>query len=179
MIQTNKQNTALETITILGVGNILMSDEGFGVRVVEYLLANYRFPPSVELLDGGTSGIYLAPVIENSRRLLIIDVLSMKGPAGEIHLLSGDDLRGAGLQISVSPHQVGLLEIIDICRLRDKAPEEIKIIGIIPQDLDLRLELSPTLRDKIKVVAGMIIKQIEEWTNARVIPGSGPAQPTP
>ncbi len=169
----------METITILGVGNILMSDEGFGVRVVEHLLAAYRFPPRVELLDGGTSGIYLAPVIEDSRRLLIIDVLNMEGPAGEIHLLSGDDLRGAGLQVSVSPHQVGLLEIIDLCRLRDKAPDEIKIIGIIPQDLDLSLELSPTLRAKVKPVADMVIKQIEEWTNARVIPGSGAAHPAP
>ncbi len=175
----NKQNNAIETITTLGVGNILMSDEGFGVRVVEYLLADYRFPPGVELLDGGTSGIYLAPVIEDSRRLLIIDVLNMKGPAGEIHLLSGADLRGAGLQISVSPHQVGLLEIIDLCRLRDKAPDEIKIIGIIPQDLHLSLELSPVMRDKVKTVADLVIKQIEEWTNARVIPGSGPAEPTP
>ncbi len=175
----NKQNTAMETITILGVGNILMSDEGFGVRVVEYLQADYHFPPGVELMDGGTSGIYLAPVIEDSRRLLIIDVLNMEGLAGEIHFLSGDDLRGAGLQISMSPHQVGLLEIIDLCRLRDKAPAEIRIIGIIPQNLNLSLELSPTLRAKVKPLADMVIKQIEEWTNARVIPGSGPAHPAP
>jgi hydrogenase maturation protease len=175
----NKQKNTTKIITILGVGNILMSDEGFGVRVVEYLQADYHFPAGVELLDGGTSGIYLAPVIEDSRCLLIIDVLNMKGPAGEIHLLAGDELRGAGLQTSMSPHQAGLLEIIDLCRLRDKAPDEIKIIGIIPQDLSLSLELSPTLRDKVKTVADIVIKQIEEWTNARVIPGSGPAQPTP
>ncbi len=174
-----EQNTTIKVITILGVGNILMSDEGFGVRVVEYLQANYHFPPGIELMDGGTSGIYLAPVIEDSRRLLIIDVLNMEGPAGGIHLLSADEMRGAGLQISVSPHQVGLLEIIDLCRLRDKAPAEIRIIGIIPQDLNLSLELSPTLRAKVKPVADMVIKQIEEWTNARVIPGPGSAHPAP
>lgn len=174
-----EQNTTTNAITILGVGNILMSDEGFGVRVVEYLQANYHFPPGVELMDGGTSGIYLAPVIEDSRRLLIIDVLNMEGPAGEIHLLAGDDLSGAGLQISMSPHQVGLLEIIDLCRLRDKAPAEIRIIGIIAQDQSLSLELSPTLRAKVKPLADMVIQQIEEWTNARVIPGPGPAHSAP
>ena len=162
--------TPTGTITVLGVGNVLMGDEGFGVRAVEYLRKNHRFPPSVEVMDGGTSGVYLAPVIEDSRRLLIIDALEMDGAAGEIHQLSLDDLRGAGLQGRISPHQVGLLEIIDLCRLRDKAPEVIKVIGIIPQEMSLGLELSPAAAGQLQPVAKLVAGQIEEWTGETLTP---------
>ncbi|NOX24549.1 MAG: hydrogenase maturation protease, partial [Deltaproteobacteria bacterium] len=87
--------------------------------------------------------------------------------AGEIHHLDGCDLTGAGLQLRLSPHQVGLLEIIDICRLRGKVPAEIKVIGIIPDKVELGLELSPVLRDKIRPVSQLVIRQIEEWLNPR------------
>ncbi len=160
-------------ITVMGVGNTLMSDEGFGPQLIDYMQANFTMPPEVNLMDGGTSGIYLAPTVEDSRRLLVIDILAMDGNPGEIHQINGADIRGAGLQLRMSPHQVGLLEIIDICRLRGKVPEEIKFIGIIPAKVELGLELSPTLQNRLNDVSKLVIKQIEEWSNARVIPSSG------
>jgi len=168
----------LNMITILGVGNLLMRDEGFGPQLIMHLQDNYTMPSGVDLVDGGTSGIYLAPIVEDSRRLLVIDVLAMDGAAGEIHHFDGCDLGGAGLQLRMSPHQVGLLEIIDICRLRGRVPEEIKVIGIIPEKVELGLELSPLLQNKIGAISQLVIQQIEEWTNARVVAGPELAEPT-
>jgi hydrogenase maturation protease len=162
-------------ITVLGVGNLLMRDEGFGPQLISYLQANYTMPAGVDLVDGGTSGIYLAPTVEDSEKLLVIDALAMDGPAGEIHQIDGCDLNGAGLQLRMSPHQVGLLEIMDICRLRGHIPAEVKFIGIIPAKVELGMELSPALQDKIEPVSQLVIRQIEEWTDARVISGSEPA----
>ncbi len=166
-------------ITILGVGNLLMRDEGFGPQLITHLQANFTFPDNVDLVDGGTSGIYLAPIVEDSRCLLVIDALAMAGEAGDIHHFNGGDINGPGRKLRMSPHQVGLLEIIDICRLREQVPDEIKFIGIIPDRVELGLELSPILQDKISTVSQLVIQQIEDWTNARVIPGPESPAPTP
>jgi len=166
-------------ITVLGIGNILMRDEGFGVHLINHLNEHYTMPPGISLLDGGTSGIYLAPIVQDCRRLLVVDVMAMEGKPGEIHRFKGADLKGAGLQLSMSPHQVGLLEILDICRLHDQVPEEVEFIGVIPGAVELGLELSPALQSRIEPVAELVLKQIEEWTNARVISGPGVAVSAP
>ena len=150
-----------------------MSDEGFGVHLINHLNENYTMPPGISLLDGGTSGIYLTPTVQDCRCLLVIDVVDMKGEPGEIHRFKGADLKGAGLQLHMSPHQIGLLEILDICRLHGQEPEEVEFIGVIPDAVELGVELSPVLLSRIKPVAEMVLEKIEEWTNARVIPGAG------
>ena len=166
-------------ITILGIGNMLMRDEGFGVHLINHLMNHYTFPPEINLLDGGTSGIYLAPIVQDSRRLLVIDVVAMKGEPGEIFHFKGADLNSAGLQLHMSPHQMGLLEVLDICHLHGQEPEEVNFIGVIPAEVELGLELSPILQDRIEPIAKLVLKQIEEWTNARVLPSPRIAAPAP
>ncbi len=153
----------LSPIGILGVGNLLLSDEGFGVHFIRYLNSRYTLPDQVAILDGGTSGIMLAPFIEDVRLLYVIDTVAVAAEPGSIHCFSEDDVRAGNIQARMSPHQVGLLEILDICRLRDKAPERVRMITVVPADLGTGIDLSARLRPKLAevmaVLAGLLARE--------------------
>jgi hydrogenase maturation protease len=161
-------------IGILGIGNLLLGDEGFGVHVIRYLEKHWLFPEEVRLMDGGTAGIYMAPFLEDVDRLIVVDVVAGDGPPGAISLFSGEDLRGANVQLRMSPHQLGLLEVMEICRLRDQAPAEVQFIGVAPAQIETGIELSALLSDRVAEVAAMILNTLEEeGVHARNIPGAG------
>lgn len=143
-------------IGILGVGNLLLSDEGFGVHFIRYLNRRYTLPERVSILDGGTSGIMLAPFIEDVRLLYVIDTVAVEAEPGSIHCFSEDDVRAGNIQARMSPHQVGLLEILDICRLRDKAPARVRMITVVPADLSTGIDLSARLRPKLAEVMAVL-----------------------
>ncbi len=147
-------------IGILGVGNLLMADEGFGVHCIDRLRENYIFPDNVELLDGGTAGIMLAPFIEDKDILFVIDVVNLRGKAGSIHEFSHNDVTSGNIQSRMSPHQVGLLEILDLCRLREKAPERVEMITVIPADLSTRIGLSENLGPKIDKIIAILLEKL-------------------
>ena len=145
---------------ILGIGNLLLGDEGFGVHVIRYLEDHCSFPDHVRLLDGGTAGIYMAPFFEEIDRLIVIDVVRLDGPAGSIHRFNADDLKGAQVQLRMSPHQLGILEVLEICRLRDQAPEEVEFIGVVPAEMETGMELSAPLAASVEEVAHIIEKEV-------------------
>jgi hydrogenase maturation protease len=127
-------------------------------------------------MDGGTAGIYMAPFLEDVDQLFVVDVVAWDGPPGTIHVFSGEDLRGANVQMRMSPHQLGLLEVMEICRLREQAPEEVRFIGVVPAVMETGMELSALLADTVVEVAEMIRSTLEkEGIHARNIPGSGAA----
>ncbi|MBC8208174.1 MAG: HyaD/HybD family hydrogenase maturation endopeptidase [Desulfobulbaceae bacterium] len=146
---------------ILGIGNLLLSDEGFGVHVVRSLEENYQFPESVDLLDAGTAGIYLAPFLEEHDTVLVIDVIAMTAAPGSIHWFKGDELRASGAHGRMSPHQLGFLEILDICRLRNAAPAELEFYCAVPEDLNGGLELSDTVAPQVAKVCQQIVRRLE------------------
>ncbi|MCB2182493.1 MAG: HyaD/HybD family hydrogenase maturation endopeptidase [Desulfobulbaceae bacterium] len=147
---------------VLGIGNLLLKDEGFGVHVIRYLEENYRLPEEVLLQDGGTAGIYMAPFLEEVDNLIVVDVIGVDAPAGTVHRYNGEELRGANLQMSMSPHQLGLLEILEICKLRDQEPEHVEFIGIVPAEIDTWVGLSDTLSGKEIEVAEMVVAMLCE-----------------
>lgn len=149
-------------IGILGVGNLLLTDEGFGIHFIERLQKEYVFPPSIELLDGGTAGIMLAPFMETKDILFVIDVVNLKDEPGTIHFFSDQDVRSGNIQTRMSPHQVGLLEILDLCRLRDKAPERVEMLTVVPGDLSTRIGLSPPLIPALDEVMDTLLHKLNE-----------------
>jgi len=151
-----------EKIGILGVGNLLLADEGFGVHCIEQLQDRYVYPPEIELLDGGTAGIMLAPFMEDKDILLVIDVVDLQDTPGTVHLFSDQDIRAGAPHTRMSPHQVGLLEILDLCRLRDKAPRSVEMFAVVPDDLSTRIGLSPRLAETLDTVVEMIIRRLNE-----------------
>jgi len=143
-------------IGILGLGNLLLSDEGFGVHFINYLNDNYQVPDHVDVLDGGTAGIMMAPFIEDVDILYVIDTVALQAEPGTIRHYTDKDVQAGNLQARMSPHQVGLLDILDLCRIRETAPELTEMITVVPEDLRTCIGLSPKLEAKLAVVMDML-----------------------
>ena len=126
-----------QQIGILGLGNLLLRDEGFGVHFINYLTDHYEIPAHVAVLDGGTAGIMMAPFIEDADILYVIDTVALRDqPPGSIHHFSDQDIQAGNIHARMSPHQVGLLEILDLCRIRETAPLQTEMITVVPEDLE-------------------------------------------
>ena len=150
---------AQKKIGLIGVGNLLLSDEGFGIHLIRHIADNFSTPSNVEIVDAGTAGIYLAPIFETTDPILIIDTVMLDEEPGTIRCFGIEDLNSKAISSRMSPHQVGFLEILDICRLRGKAPEQVELIGVVPEDLSPGTELSPTLERQLDKVTGLV----SEW----------------
>ncbi|MBW1634922.1 MAG: HyaD/HybD family hydrogenase maturation endopeptidase [Deltaproteobacteria bacterium] len=149
-------------IGIAGIGNLLLRDEGFGVHVVKYLQDNYLFPENVDIQDIGTAGIYMAPFLEECDPVLVIDVVDIEGDPGSFHFFTLDDVKAGNFQMRMSPHQLGLLEILEVCKLRDSAPENIEFYTVIPLELTDSIELSDIVDRRKVEVAEMILNRLHE-----------------
>ena len=132
---------------VLGIGNVLWADEGFGVRVVEALHAGWSFPDEVRFMDGGTQGMYLLPHVQSARRLLVFDAIDYRLAPGMIHVVRDGDIPsylGVG---KMSPHQSGFQEVLAIAQVMGQAPESAALVGVQPEVLaDFGGSLSPRVR---------------------------------
>jgi hydrogenase maturation protease len=147
---------------VLGVGNILLQDEGVGVRVVEHLQQHYSFADSVELLDGGTLGLDLINYLEELDNLLVLDAVNHgQSPGSFIRLV--DDEIPALLQQKMSPHQIGLSDILSVARLRDMLPKQVVLLGVQPAAIQTGLELSPTVQACVGTLVEQVLQQLEAW----------------
>ncbi len=145
---------------IFGAGNLLLSDEGFGVHFIQYLQSRYSFPEDVELYDGGTLGIMVTHMLEDADHVYLVDVIEAKGEPGEIYRYEKKDFMLGKLPIKMSPHQIGIQEVLTLSDLRDRCPEKVSLFGIIPQSYDAGVELSPLLAEKLAGLAELIIGEL-------------------
>ncbi|MFV0435795.1 MAG: HyaD/HybD family hydrogenase maturation endopeptidase [Desulfopila sp.] len=151
-----------KNIGIAGIGNLLLADEGFGVHVVKFLQDNYSFPANVDIQDIGTAGIYMAPFLESCDPVLVIDVVDIAGEPGSFHFFTLAEVQAGTFQTRLSPHQLGLLEILEICKLRDTAPRQVEFFTIVPQELSEGLELSKIAAERKVEVAEAIIARLRQ-----------------
>lgn len=147
---------------IMGLGNILLSDEGAGVHVVHLLRERYRFPQDVEVLDGGTLALDLLPYVEETQRLLIVDAVQMDAPAGTVARLEGESIPSV-LSLKYSPHQMGLSDLLAAARLLGRSPTEIVLWGVQPASLEVGLELSPTVAAQVEVLVQNVLAELQRW----------------
>lgn len=157
MTQTDKK------IGIVGIGNLICGDEGFGIHTINYFEENYIFPDNVVLKDAGTAGIYMSPFLEECDPVIVIDVVDIDAEPGSMHYYDVNDVKLGNIQTKMSPHQLGLLEILEICKLRDAAPDNVEFYCVVPKDLDTSLELSPEVAPRVKEIADMILKRLKEF----------------
>lgn len=147
----------LSRVLVLGAGNILLSDEGIGVRVVEALQQRYQVPEGVEILDGGTCGMDLLDVIAGRDHLILVDAVDTGSPPGTVVRLEGNQIP-AVFRTKSSPHQLGLQDVLALLLLLDSAPAHVTVIGVQPASLDIGLELTPPIAarfdDMVEMVAG-------------------------
>jgi hydrogenase maturation protease len=145
---------------ILGAGNLLLTDEGFGVHFIQYLQQHYRFPEDVELYDGGTLGIMVTHMLEAADQVYLVDVIDAKGDPGDIFRYEKDDFMLGRLPVKMSPHQIGIQEVLALSELRDRCPEKISLFGVIPQSYDAGVELSPLLAEKLSGLAELVVGEL-------------------
>ncbi len=144
---------------ILGLGNILLSDEGVGVHAVGALVEQVQLPPDVEVLDGGTSGMDLLDQIAGRAHLIVVDAVKTGRPPASVVRLAGDAVP-AFFSSRISPHQLGLSDVLAVLRLMDAAPESVTVIGVEPVCLDIGLELSPAVAARLPEVIALIGDEI-------------------
>ncbi|MBU6299805.1 MAG: HyaD/HybD family hydrogenase maturation endopeptidase [Alphaproteobacteria bacterium] len=146
-------------ILVLGLGNILLSDEGVGVRIVQALDAAHELPDTVELLDGGTSGMDLLDMVAERDCLIVADAVNADGPPGRVVRLENDDIRML-FEMRYSPHQLGLSDLLAALRLVGKAPRRVIIVGVVPKKLSVGLDLTPDVANGRDVAVSMIVDEL-------------------
>jgi len=147
------------TVAIVGAGNILMRDDGIGVRVIEAL--RERTPvEGIELFDAGTAILDLMPDLASFGRVIIVDAVRAGGPAGTVYRFRPEDVeRGIRDGAALSLHQVSLLEALAMERLVRGRTPDVTIIGVEPAAIEMGLELSPTLAAKVPSIADLVWKE--------------------
>ncbi len=146
-------------IMILGIGSILFSDDGFGIRVAQKIEREYEFPDQVLVVDGGVLGINLLGVISKPQHLIVVDTMRNRGRPGDIYRLEGDAIPER-IRAKNSLHQVDFLEALTLCQALDHVPQTV-VIGVEPQDIQtLALVLTPVIESRIDPVIRMVLAEL-------------------
>lgn len=150
------------SVLVLGIGNTIMSDDGAGPRVVQRLRDEYRFPSGVSLLEGGTLGLDLLPWLEGISRLLIVDALETGKLPGTIVRLSGDEIPSA-FRTRLSPHQVGLQDLLAVAAFQGFNPEEMVLWGIQPASIEPGTELTEAVATQVDMLVENVLAELRRW----------------
>ncbi len=149
-------------IAVLGIGNILLSDDGVGVHAINRLEKSYDFPAYVRLIDGGTKGLDLLPLIERLDKVLIIDASNFKKEPGTIDIVEGDKIP-AFLSTKLSVHQIGLPDMLFAARLMEITPSDMCLIGIQPKSMETGIQLSEEISRQMKPLLERVVQKLQEW----------------
>lgn len=149
---------------VLGVGNILWADEGFGVRAVEALDQGYDCGTDVELMDGGTRGLALLEPITTADRLLLLDAVVFGGKPGELRFVTNDDVPSFIGQKAMSLHQTGMQDVLSLANLQGCLPTEVALIGIEPEIMeDYSGGLTETVAAVLPEAVDLAVTQLHRW----------------
>jgi len=145
-------------VLVLGVGNILLRDEGVGVRVVQAMEAMH-LPEGVELFDGATAGLDLLDALADRERVIVIDALAGQYAPGTVLRLTADDLQGADAA-SVSLHETGLVETLAVAERLGIVPEEVVVLGVQPREVSWGLELSAEVSRLVPQIIELVMAEL-------------------
>ena len=151
-----EQNTL---IVVLGLGNILLRDEGVGVRIIEELQKRYNFSPPVKMIDGGTAGFGLVTEIEGCKKLLVIDAVKAGNEPGTIYKFRRGDIT-VQIPQSLSVHDIGFFEALEHWKILGIEPE-VTFFGIEPEDMNSwGFDLTPCIQDKMPKLVALVIEEL-------------------
>jgi len=170
----NACNAPRDSLVVLGIGNVLWADEGFGVRCVEALQSRYAFAPHVELVDGGTQGLYLLPLVQSAARLVIFDAVDYGLEPGTLKIVENDEVpRFMGAK-KMSLHQTGFQEVLMLAQMTDSYPREVLLIGCQPEELeDYGGSLRPSVKRSLDAALPLAVERLAAW-GAHPVPRAAP-----
>jgi len=144
---------------VLGIGNLLIGDEGVGCKAVEELNRRYIMPPGVECIDGGTAGFELLSLMDGKDLVILIDAMRNELEPGTSVMVEGEDVPKAFLT-SISPHQLGISDVLAAAQLTDTLPGQLVLYGVEPKNLDVGIGLTKEVEAGMEKVIDAVIKQL-------------------
>ncbi len=152
-----------KSVLILGIGNILWADEGFGVRAVEHLHNHYQFDSNVVIRDGGTQGIYLVHLVEEADILVVFDAIDYGLEPGSMKLIEGDDVPKFMGAKKMSLHQTGFQEVLAMAEMLGRYPKHLLLVGVQPVQLE---DFGGSLRELTKSRIEPAVEEALSWLQA-------------
>jgi hydrogenase maturation protease len=150
-------------VLVLGIGNVLWADEGFGVRAVEALHRRWEMPPNVSVVDGGTQGVYLLEHVCSAQRVVVLDAIDFGFAPGTLHVFRDGEVP-EGSATAISLHQATFQELLSLARVRDRFPARITLIGVEPAVLDdLGGSLSAPVRARLDEAVELAVAELRSW----------------
>ena len=149
-------------ILLLGIGNILLRDEGIGVHTVNKIKERYTFEPEIDIIDGGTKGLDLLPLFEGRKKVLIVDAVDWGNKPGSISILRNGEIP-ARLHSKLSVHHIGLGEVLLAAQMLNIMPEEICLVGIQPGSIDTGIDMTPEVNSKMEDLISTVIDILRDW----------------
>jgi hydrogenase maturation protease len=150
------------TIRVLGLGNVLMGDDGAGPFILQVLNATYVCPEGVSFTEVGTPGLDLIPYIDDADVLLVVDTVRASGPPGTIRQFGRDGLEARPAGARLSPHDPGLAEALATLRLSGHGPADVLLVGVIPERVATGIGLSPAVRAAVPAAVETVARLLQE-----------------
>ncbi len=146
---------------VLGIGNTILTDEAAGVRAVELLEQSYLVPENVLVIDGGTSGMEMIEDLSDLDFLIVIDVVKTGAAPGTVVTIAGDEIP-VFFRRKLSPHQIALPDVLASLELLDSMPKEIIVLGVEPVSLELGMEMTATVAEKVPQLVDMAVAELQQ-----------------
>jgi hydrogenase maturation protease len=158
---------------VLGLGNLVHSDDGAGVHAVQRLQRDPRVPPDVVIIDGGTQGLSLLPHLSGFDRLLVIDAIDAGEAPGTLLRLEGQAL--ADMPGKASVHQLGFSDLMVAMKLLGDLPSEVIVFGVQPKSTEWSADLTPSVEKALGPLIEEVVAQLEVWKTTRTVQPAGAA----
>lgn len=152
----------VDKITVLGIGNIILKDEGFGVHIVEKLQQEYSFPSNVEVLDGGTLGMELMNYIIGTDKLIVVDAISGGSAPGTFFRFVNGEVK-AYFQEKVSMHELGIQDVLAALEVIEQPVKDVIVMGAQPYIVDAGVGLTEDMAALVEKTKNLILEQLKEW----------------
>jgi len=148
------------SLLVLGLGNVLLGDDGLGAAAIARIERNYRIPPGVHLEDGGTLGLSLLGLLAESDCVILVDAVRTDSPPGTLVRIDGEDVMDA-VRERLSPHQVGVADLLDAARLIDCYPATVTLLGLVPEAIDLSIVRSSSVEARLDELVEAVVREVQ------------------
>ena len=163
MMQNERDSHNMKT-AVIGIGNLLYQDEGVGVHVVNNMMARYGFPPECTIIDGGTKGLELLPMIEEQDAIIMVDAVDFGEKPGFIKVIEDQDMK-AYLDLKFSVHQIGIPDMLFAMEFKGIKPPKICLIGIQPppEEFEMKPRLTPVIAARLDELIELTVERLRAW----------------
>jgi hydrogenase maturation protease len=147
-------------VLVLGLGNVLLGDDGVGTAAVAAIERDYRVPPGVRIADGGTLGLSLLGFLADADHVILVDAVRTDAAPGTLVRLDGKDVMDA-VRDRLSPHQVGVADLLDAARLIDSYPTTVTLLGLVPHVIDLAVVRSSAVDERLHELVAAVVREVQ------------------